>query len=155
MAQCRLPTPAWLLAVLFSALVVYLRAAWRGTRGLRNESTVTTRVEYHMTGPGATSLLPTGDLIGAETTHPIPPPATSSVITAGRCRPRSGRLRSGLLRSSRGRAGARKWADPPTRCRPVASSLVPTDIRGRECAEMPTAVEIKTTAVSRDGADIA
>ena len=71
MGQCRLPTPAWLLAVLFSALVVYLRAAWRGT-GPTNESTVTTRVEYHMTGPGATSLLPTGDLIVAATTHPHP-----------------------------------------------------------------------------------
>ena len=33
---------------------------------------VTTRVEYHMTGPGATSLLPTGALIVAATTHPHP-----------------------------------------------------------------------------------
>ena len=43
-----------------------------GEAGPTNESTVTTRVEYHMTGPGATSLLPTGDLIVAATTHPHP-----------------------------------------------------------------------------------
>ena len=33
---------------------------------------MTTRAEYHMTGPGATSLLPTGALIVAATTHPHP-----------------------------------------------------------------------------------
>ena len=48
-----------------------------------------------------------------------------------------------------------RWVALPMPSQAGGWSLVPIQARGRECAEMPIHVEIKTSVVSRDGTEIA
>jgi hypothetical protein len=72
------------------------------------------------------------------------------------CCQSSGSVPGGVARRERPNSQrGRKWVGLPMRFQAGCRSLVPTEARGKECAEMPTRAQIKTSVASRDGTEIA